>query len=95
MLCMKRQNQPRQGYKVFKELKDLRNEKKNKSRELEALRSLTYGIDCKYMSENLAYSIQEMEQICNATKQGVSDMELDIKDEEIEQPDSLLEVLAG
>lgn len=40
-----------QGYKVFKKLKDLRNEKKEKEKELEILRAMTDYIDCEAMSE--------------------------------------------
>ena len=40
-----------QGYKVFKELKDLRNERKAKEQELGVLRTLTEGIDIDSMAD--------------------------------------------
>lgn len=52
-----------QGYKVFKELKDLRNERKAKAQELEVLRTMTECFDINSMADALAYNADEVERI--------------------------------
>ena len=52
-----------QGYKVFKELKDLRTERREKEKELFCLQAMTEGFNCENMAETYRYSIQEMEDI--------------------------------
>jgi len=52
-----------QGYKVFKELKDLRNERKQREKELEAVRILTEGFDCAAMEEACLYNLKEIEKM--------------------------------
>jgi hypothetical protein len=52
-----------QGYKVFKALKDLRNERKDKQEELLQLQILTGCVDCQRMTEVLQASLQEMEMV--------------------------------
>ena len=52
-----------QGYKVFKELKDLRNERKAKAQELEVLRTMTECFDINSMADALAYNVDEIERI--------------------------------
>ena len=53
----------RQGYKVCKELKDLRNERKAKAQELEVLRTMTECFDINSMADALAYNVDEIERI--------------------------------
>lgn len=52
-----------QGYKVFKILKDYRNERKDIAKEWESLETLTDFFDCKAMCEAFQYSLQRMEEI--------------------------------
>ena len=52
-----------QGYKAFKELKDLRNERKEKQRELQCLKAITEGLDCKGMQEIYQNSVSAVEDI--------------------------------
>ena len=52
-----------QGYKVFKELKDLRNERKAKAQELKVLRTMTECFDINSMADALAYNVDEIERI--------------------------------
>jgi len=52
-----------QGYKVFKHLKELRNAKKAKQKELECLYILTEQFDCKAMAEIMAECVSEIESI--------------------------------
>ena len=52
-----------QGYKVFKKLKDLRNEKKEKEKELEILRAMTDYIDCEAMSEICAENMDIIDEM--------------------------------
>ena len=53
-----------QGYKVFKELKDLRNERKEKQKELNCLQVIVEGMNCKVMQEMYESSVSKMEDIC-------------------------------
>lgn len=68
-----------QGYKVFKELKDLRNERKSKSQELEVLRTMTECFDLDAMADAWDYNVREVE---NMT--GEKGNEAEEKDEEKE-----------
>lgn len=52
-----------QGYKAFKQLKDLRNEKKEKQKEYDCLVSLTKGIDVGDISDQAYYAVREIEEI--------------------------------
>ena len=52
-----------QGYKVFKELKDLRNERKYKAQELEVLRTMTECFDLDAMADAWDYNVREVENI--------------------------------
>lgn len=52
-----------QGYKVFKELKDLRNERKAKVQELEVLKTMTECFDINSMADAFAYNVDEIERI--------------------------------
>ena len=52
-----------QGYKVFKELKDLRNERKSKSQELEVLRTMTECFDLDATADAWDYNVREIENI--------------------------------
>ena len=52
-----------QGYKAFKELKDLRNGRKEKQRELQCLKIITEGIDCMAMQEIYQNSVSAMDDI--------------------------------
>ena len=52
-----------QGYKVFKELKGLRNERKAKAQELEVLRTMTECFDINSMADAFAYNVDEIERI--------------------------------
>lgn len=52
-----------QGYKVFKQLKELRVFKKEKVKELQCLETLTEGFDCRAMCDAFAYSQGVIEEI--------------------------------
>ena len=52
-----------QGYKVFKELKDLRNERKSKAQELEVLQTMTECFDLDAMADAWDYNVREVENI--------------------------------
>jgi predicted RNase H-like nuclease (RuvC/YqgF family) len=52
-----------QGYKVFKELKDLRNGRKAKTQELNVLRIMTECFDVNSMADALSYNLDEIEKI--------------------------------
>ncbi len=54
-----------QGYKAFKELKDLRNEKKEKQRELDCLKVITKDLDCSKMEEEYGGKVRVLEDILN------------------------------
>lgn len=49
-----------QGYRVFKELKDLRVERKEKERNLKCLKLLTGYVDSEAMADNLRYAVNQM-----------------------------------
>jgi len=52
-----------QGYNVYKRLKELRTEKKNIQKELEALYILTYGVDCAQVADNMAACVKELKEL--------------------------------
>jgi hypothetical protein len=56
-----------QGYKVFKELKDLRNERKEKENELQMLRVMTESFDMEAMAEAFSYNVEEIEKMTSET----------------------------
>jgi hypothetical protein len=56
-----------QGYKVFKELKDLRNERKEKENELQMLRIMTESFDMDAMAEAFSYNVEEIEKMTSET----------------------------
>ena len=49
---------------MFKELKDLRNERKEKQKELQCLKVILKGINCKEMQDIYGNSVNELEGIC-------------------------------
>ena len=52
-----------QGFNVFKQLKKLRNDRKEKLKELECVEALTGCFDCEAMYEAYGYSLQIIEEI--------------------------------
>lgn len=52
-----------QGYKVFKRLKELRLERKKKSRELQCLYALTDYIDCDALADTCEENLNEVEEL--------------------------------
>lgn len=52
-----------QGYKVFKRLKELRIERKEKEKERDCLYALTDTIDCSSLADRLRESLAEIEEI--------------------------------
>lgn len=72
-----------QGYKVFKRLKELRLERKAKSRELECLYVLTDYIDCGALAQTCEANLTEIEGIMGVSKQ--SDVGLQPVDKEQEE----------
>jgi len=52
-----------QGYNVYKRLKELRHEKKNLQKELEAMYILTYGINCNKAAEDMTACVNELEEL--------------------------------
>lgn len=64
-----------QGYKVFKELKDLRTERKAKAQELEMLRTMTECFNLNSMAEALAYNVEAIEKMTATTVEEVTNQE--------------------
>ena len=64
-----------QGYKVFKELKDLRTERKAKAQELEMLRTMTECFNLNSMAEALAYNVETIEKMAATTVADVTNQE--------------------
>lgn len=58
-----------QGYKVFKRLKDLRIERKAKSRELDCMYALTDYINCEALAETCEANFKEVEEIMGCSEQ--------------------------
>ena len=52
-----------QGYKVYKQLKDLRNKKKERQKELDCLHILTVKLDCSMMAESMRSCVNEIEEV--------------------------------
>jgi hypothetical protein len=52
-----------QGYKVFKEIKDLRNERKAKAQEFHVLRIMTECFDMNSMADAFSYNVDEIGKI--------------------------------
>ena len=52
-----------QGYKVFKRLKDLRNERKRKQKEWECVGILADEFDCEAMADIMEYCLEEIEAV--------------------------------
>ena len=52
-----------QGYNVYKRLKELRHEKRDLQKELEAMYILTYGINCSKAAEEMATCVNELEEL--------------------------------
>ena len=59
-----------QGYKVFKSLKELRLEKKTKTKELNCLYALTDYIDCESLADTCEDNLAEIEDIMEVSEQG-------------------------
>lgn len=55
-----------QGYKVFKRLKDLRNERKRKQKEWECVGILADEFDCEAMADVMEYCLEEIEAVAGA-----------------------------
>lgn len=58
-----------QGYKVFKRLKELRLEKKSKTKELECLYILTDYIDCNTLADTCEANLSEVESVMGIPEQ--------------------------
>lgn len=58
-----------QGYKVFKRLKELRLERKAKSKELDCLCALTDYIDCDALADTCESNLTEVEEIMGVSEQ--------------------------
>lgn len=58
-----------QGYKVFKRLKELRLERKAKSKELDCLYALTDYIDCDALADTCESNLTEVEEIMGVSEQ--------------------------
>lgn len=58
-----------QGYNVFKQLKDLRNARKEKLKELECVETLTGCFNCESMYEAYGYSLGVIEEIVGEEKE--------------------------
>lgn len=58
-----------QGYKVFKRLKDLRNDRREKLQELDCLDALTESFDCEAMAEVYRESLQVIEDVIGKSKE--------------------------
>ena len=59
-----------QGYKVFKRLKELRLEKKEKVKELNCLYALTDYIDCESLADTCEDNLAEIEDIMGISEHG-------------------------
>lgn len=64
-----------QGYKVVKQLKELRNFRKEKQKELECLYILTERFDCRVMADIVEDCVSEMEAVFAEPEQGQQDVE--------------------
>ena len=71
-----------QGYKVFKRLKELRIERKEKEKELDCLYALTDTIDCSSLADVCEESLAEIEEIMEVQS---SNNNADISEVENEQ----------
>ena len=76
-----------QGYKAFKQLKDLRNQKKEKQKEYDCLVALTKGISVGEIADQAYYAVQDMEEILEVTYAE----KMGIINEEIVEIDSLID----
>lgn len=57
-----------QGYKLFKMMKELRVQKKEKQDELSQLQMLTDYVDCDYMNDTYQYNLEQMEKKISSSK---------------------------
>lgn len=72
-----------QGYKVFKRLKQLRLERKAKSKELDCLYALTDYIDCDALADTCEANLTEVEEIMGVSEQSdVTKLQLVDKEQE-------------
>lgn len=60
-----------QGYKVFKQLKELRNLKKEKQKEYDCISALTNGLSIGEVSDKAYYAVKDIEEILEVTENGV------------------------
>ena len=61
-----------QGYKVFKRLKDLRNERKRKQKEWECVSILADEFDCEAMADVMEYCLEEIEAVAGTGSEAES-----------------------
>ena len=84
-----------QGYKVFKRLKELRLEKKAKTRELNCLYALTDYIDCEAMADTCEDNLAEIKDIMDISEQSDKMTEIQPVDNEQEEKMHVVEDLVG
>ena len=84
-----------QGYKVFKRLKELRLEKKAKTRELNCLYTLTDYIDCEAMADTCEDNLAEIKDIMGVSEQSDKMTEIQPVDNEQEEKMHVVEDLVG
>ena len=79
-----------QGYKVFKRLKELRLEKREKSKELNCLYALTDYIDCNSLADTCEDNLAEVESIMGALESNEVTM-IQAADTELEESMHVIE----
>lgn len=77
-----------QGYKVFMQLKELRNLKKEKQKEYDCISVLTNGLSIGEVSDQAYYAVKDMEEILEVTKN--EDFE-EVSEEEIEELEDIVD----
>ncbi len=83
-----------QGYKVFKRLKELRLEKKAKTKELNCLYALTDYIDCESLADTCKDNLAEIEEIMGVSEQSEA-VKIELIDNEPEEGGHVADDIKG
>ena len=83
-----------QGYKVFKRLKELRLEKKAKTKELNCLYALTDYIDCESLADTCEDNLAEIEEIMGVSEQSEA-VKIELIDNEPEEGGHVADDIKG
>lgn len=77
-----------QGYKVFKQLKELRNLKKEKQKEYDCISALTNGLSIGAVSDQAYYAVKDIEEILDVTENEEFE---EVSEEEIEELEDIVD----